>query len=146
MRIVAFIALCMMLGMGLRAQTFTPRMSHADCAGAFRVKDSLVVAQSASPGHGRIMELKAPRGSEKSFAKEHFTTWYEIVAEHSGEWHFELTAINDADDYDFMLFKVDSTTDYCALIRQGELLPVRANIARNDKHTGSGTGLRKRSR
>jgi outer membrane protein OmpA-like peptidoglycan-associated protein len=115
--------------------------AHADCERALLIRPLGVFGPTEAPeGHGQILEIKGNHlGNLYYIEKEHNTVWYRFVAVENTLLTFRIVPISPADDYDFLLFKMDSNT--CEQIKDGTLKALRSNIARNNKHTGGVTGL-----
>lgn len=129
----------------LSSQAFVPAPSNSDCEGAIIVKDSLVWAKKAPLGYGQKMEVSASKESSQSIEKEHHSLWYKIPIEYDCTFSFTLSAMNESDDHDFMLFVADQGDDFCRLLSENKTQVARSNIARNDSEIGSSTGLQELS-
>jgi outer membrane protein OmpA-like peptidoglycan-associated protein len=118
---------------------------NGDCISAILVNINDTTNAIASPeGYGKVLEFK--NNDKKSLLyieREHNTVWYQFEVPADIELTFEITPFRIEDDYDFMLFQYEKNDSigFCEAVRTQKIRPIRTNIARNNKETGSKTGL-----
>lgn len=96
--------------------------------------------KNSAAGFGREQEYPQQRKRKSYlFEKERNTAWFSLAVFTNGFLTFELTPLQNKDDYDWMLFKEtaknnNQTIDYDH--------PVRTNNSRNDRSINGKTGLK----
>ncbi|MFH0893536.1 MAG: OmpA family protein [Bacteroidota bacterium] len=126
------------------AQTWPIRFENADCSKPIVLNDTVYGPTSPVINFGSVQEFSS-NGYQNSqyFPDEIASVWYSFKAPCDGMLTFEICPLNKGNDYDFMLFRDDGTSDICSKIQNKTLKPVRACISRNDKNLESKTGLSK---
>ncbi len=125
----------------LSAQNLFPLdSSHADCKNAISIPPYEWGPTTAPVGAGKKMEISGDFRSLTAFHKEHNTVWYRFQIDKTCDVSFDIIPLNPADDYDFILYKVN-VPNICEAIAKNTAKPIRACISRNDKSIGSKTGL-----
>lgn len=117
--------------------------SHGDCISAIQISVADTIHAIQSPkGYGNNLEFS--NNDPKSLLyiqREHHTVWYQFELPFDGELAFELTPYSPKDDYDFMLFRYNDSTNFCQQVAAKNIQPIRTNISRNNKAIQSKTGL-----
>lgn len=139
------IALAMLLvsSFALPAQSFE-QVEHEnnDCRYAIQIMDTLYGPFAATDGSGQVEDIiEEDRQSVYFFTKERNTAWYTFEATHHANLSMAITPVNEDDDINFLLFKVD-TVDFCKVIQQCLRLPLRSNMSRVDPEWKGMTGMR----
>jgi outer membrane protein OmpA-like peptidoglycan-associated protein len=114
-----------------------------DCekARAVTIRGNARVGPTMAPvggGKGEISESRQRSGY--SFEKEHNSAWYKLNMAVDGNLCFEISPLNQEDDYDFMLFSANGKS-FCDSFLILHLKPLRACISRNRKGSKGITGL-----
>ncbi|WP_264787906.1 OmpA family protein [Aureispira anguillae] len=115
---------------------------HADCDNRLTIKTQKIVGPTTSPkGYGKELEFE---GNEKNslhfIEQENNTVWYQFETKTSGQLIFELEPLDSLNDYDFALYKY-TDDNFCELVEQKEILPIRTNFSRNKLEIAGKTGL-----
>lgn len=115
---------------------------NTDCSNALAIiPDKMYHAEKAPANSGKIMELKANDAQQNYFfEREHHTAWYYFEVPDDGILTMTISPDQIQDDYDWLLFK-KRNENFCKEILTHQLLPLRTNIARNDKNIFSKTGM-----
>ncbi|HXB12529.1 MAG TPA: OmpA family protein [Bacteroidia bacterium] len=116
--------------------SFVFSQHHATCDSA-----AIVISPTYGPVYadGKPNPLLAmPHSGGLYFEKPHTVVWFTFVIPDDTVLTFDLVPANNAHDLDFLLFKNEIGHFNVNLQR---LMPVRSNIARNDKGNGGRTGL-----
>jgi outer membrane protein OmpA-like peptidoglycan-associated protein len=116
--------------------------NHCDCENAITIPPYIWGPTSAPVSSGETMEIDGAFVSLTAFDKEHHTVWYRFRVEKNCIMSFDIIPINQNDDYDFLLYKID-VVNICDAIISNSIKPIRACISRNDKSIQSKTGLGK---
>ncbi len=122
--------------------TYTLNKNHCDCENAIIIPPYDWGPTSAPVGFGEIMEIDGDLVSLTAFDKEHNTVWYRFRVEKDCMMSFDIIPINQNDDYDFLLYKIN-VVNICDAIKSNSVKPIRSCISRNDKTIQSKTGLGK---
>lgn len=121
------------------------KINRPDCDSLFniRISDNLIFGLINPPsGYGNKMEVHSKNKLDKYyFEEEHNSTWYKLIINIAGELIFEIIPEDPNDDYDFMLFKYNDSSDFCQGIRSQKIRPIRTNISRNNLKYNGRTGL-----
>jgi outer membrane protein OmpA-like peptidoglycan-associated protein len=127
---------------GFAQQTVTLTPLNADCNHPVEIKDTLLISTNSPQGPGSILEIT---GNDKKdlhfFEQEHNTAWYWFKVKNDAELSFDIIPVSVNDDYDLSLYRCDAKS-FCSDVKEKKILPVRTCISRNDKKSGSKTGLR----
>lgn len=100
----------------------------------------------APKGFGNKNEISsAKQNSKYTFEKEHNSAWYKLNITISGILTFSIIPNKHDDDYDFMLFKKATNTNFCDSLIKHKISPVRACISRNKNEIKGVTGLKNSS-
>jgi len=144
--IISLLLICLSLGAHsqrkIRIVSKDTLRPLADCDSALLIKARGRIGP-IKPVGGFGNNLDISGNSKKSkyyFSQEHNTAWFKFTAPKNGNFTFEIIPLNQHDDYDFLLFEVDSFTT-CPQIRSRKINPVRTNIARYDTTINGKTGL-----
>ncbi|QEC51707.1 OmpA family protein [Anseongella ginsenosidimutans] len=117
------------------------QLQHGDCANPIELKPGREYIYEKSPfGPGKKQEFDGNEHTLHLFPAEINTVWYRFNAPAEGLVIFEVRPFRQADDYDWMLFKQESTASCDSIFRYG-IKPLRSNRARNDLRMSSKTGL-----
>jgi outer membrane protein OmpA-like peptidoglycan-associated protein len=108
--------------------------SASDCASAIEISTLSKFGPTSSP---KEIKLAA---SDNPFSKSLYQVWYLFKTEKAGMLLFDILPIDAADNYDFLLYKIESD-NYCAEIKTGKLKEIRSNISRNEPEISGITGL-----
>ena len=129
----------------IHVNVFAQKPISGDCSNPIKLVLGKLKAYGptqAPEGEGKINEIEEKRNSKYAFEKEHNSAWYLLQIKVECDLELEIVPTNLRDDYDFLLYKCDSTSGaMCELIRSKKVLPVRSNISRNKKELESKTGL-----
>ncbi|MBA3970643.1 MAG: hypothetical protein H0X46_00575 [Bacteroidetes bacterium] len=115
---------------------------NSDCKSAIQInifKKIKYTSSYPSHGFGSIQEISTAR-SKFIFEKEHNSSWYLLNVQKSGELFFDIIPLDSTNDYDFLLYKIQDSS-FCKNFVLNELIPVRANLAKNAKNSKGLTGL-----
>lgn len=116
----------------------------ADCKYAIQLGSTRKVTYGPTippKGFGKILDIKAcDKQDIFTFEKEHNSAWYYFTAYDDGDVIFEITSVDNKNDYDFMLFKWTDSC-FCEDVKYGYLLPSRTNLSRSGKGGVPMTGL-----
>ncbi len=116
---------------------------NGDCSGAIAITDSVFVQPYAVRGFGNKLEIKEnPSDHKQWLEREHHTTWYRFRSPATTTLTFDIIPDDIEDDIDFLVFE-GSIPGICDKVASRQVAPIRSNISRNDKSTGSRCGLRK---
>jgi len=139
-----FLLCCLPLCHALRAQPgHRLTQENGDCTGAIAITDSVFRQPEAVRGFGNKLEIKEnPSDHKQWFEREHHTTWYKFRSPATTTLTFDIIPDDIEDDIDFLLFE-GAVPGICEKIPGKRVTPVRSNISRNDKSTGSRCGLSK---
>src|ERR1039457_510917 len=107
-----------------------------DCFNAIYVCSNNYVQSNSYSGFGSIQEVTAANSCLQY--GETNSVWYLFHVINSGLLTFQLTPINPADDYDFVLYNMSH--DSCAGIEAGTNHPVRCNYSSTPGATGLANG------
>ncbi len=121
-------------------EIYTLNKKHCDCENAIIIPPYDWGPTSAPVGFGEIMEIDGDLVSLTAFDKEHHTVWYRFRVEKDCMMSFDIIPIDQNDDYDFLLYKID-VVNICDAIKSNSVKPIRSCISRNDKTIQSKTGL-----
>ncbi len=117
-----------------------------DCKSAqqLTITKAFLYGETVAPkGFGEKQEIHSgKRNSNFSFEKEHNTAWYKLLMGANGKLSFDIMPEKPDDDYDFMLFRAYSDSLFCDSLHKHHLMPVRANISRDEEDIKGHTGLR----
>lgn len=112
---------------------------NSDYFGAILINDSVLECAKSPQGFGKTQEVQSNKNSVLYIEKEHNTVWYKLKIKNDCQMSFDLIPFSENDDYDFVVWKLDSTQKvFNPMITK----PIRSNISRNDKSQKSKTGLR----
>lgn len=118
---------------------------HADCENAITISTTKIFGPTTAPnGFGETLEIKDNQlGNKYYFEQEHNTVWYRFKIVKDGILTFDIIPENINDDYDFILYKVNSDEYFfCNYGVKNKIdKPIRSNISRNNKELRSMTGL-----
>lgn len=115
--------------------------SNNDCSRAKPLDLNICHVIQSRKGFGKLQEYKNKKFSSLfSFEREHNSHWFIFTAPNDGVLTFELSPDTIIDDYDWLLYKIDDPI-YCPCIKSKQAVPIRGNIARNDRKQGSKTGM-----
>lgn len=147
---VFIIVIILLLAFHINAQ-ITPvnkkkreRNISCDCNNAVKIK--IDKSKTYGPtldslGFGKIQEIpKKSKNSKFYFEKEHNTAWYLLNVELSGKLLFDIIPKDTTNDLDFILF-IKKDTSFCNDFKKMNLVPIRSNIARNNKNGNTGLNL-----
>jgi len=84
-------------------------------------------------------EIKS-KSNQNLFERAQYPTWYKFKIEKDGILLFDIIPIEQKDNYDFILYKIESA-NYCSDISNGKLEPIVSNMERNDPAIYGMTGL-----
>jgi outer membrane protein OmpA-like peptidoglycan-associated protein len=114
---------------------------NGDCSSPITIKDSIIVLVNSPLGYGNSLEISgnAP-DDELYFEKEHNTVWYKFSVKKDCKLALDITPINEANNFDFMLFQYNGP-NFPAQIKTRKILPIRTCISESDKSPGNKTGL-----
>ena len=119
----------------------------ADIVGAIPIQigNTAKYGPTVSPnGFGKKQEIYGGKRQPYLFKQEHNSAWYQLEVSVSGTLELKIIPIKRKDDYDFVLFKCDTSIEVMAKkIASGKLKPIRANISRVDTGKLGITGLSK---
>jgi outer membrane protein OmpA-like peptidoglycan-associated protein len=118
----------------IRAQELIQIKNSTDCASAYEIS---TLSGFGPTGPPKEVKLDVPNNP---FNKSLYQVWYKFTTEKDGMLLFDILPIDPADNYDFLLYKVESA-NYCNDIKNGKLVEVRSNISRNDPELKGMTGL-----
>lgn len=113
-----------------------------DCKDAIPVaitKNTAFNYVNPAKGFG-IQEIVSNNKNDKSFEREHNTTWYLLSVKNDGELIFEITPIDSTNDYDFLLYRYTDST-FCNSLLNKKINPVRGNLSISTVKSGAKTGL-----
>lgn len=88
---------------------------------------------------GPPKEMK-PGSIDNPFERTQHLAWYKFKSEKDGILLFDIIPIDQQDNYDFVLYKIDSD-NYCKNISEGKLKSKVSNMERNDLSINGMTGL-----
>jgi len=125
---------CCLFSINLNAQELIQIKNAGDCASAIEVSTLSSFGPTASP-----KEIKL-ESSGNPFSKTLYQVWYKFTTEKEGLLLFDILPIDPADNYDFMLYKLESGNT-CTDIKSGKLSEIRSNISRNEPELNGMTGL-----
>lgn len=115
-----------------------------DIANAIEISIDGYSTNQSNTGYGDLMELKAVSNSEDQPFEEINSAWYKLVIPDTLPDNtllsFTLDPKNETEDYDFLIYKYTGE-NFIKEIAEGNLLPVRTNLAKNNLSSGSSTGL-----
>jgi outer membrane protein OmpA-like peptidoglycan-associated protein len=114
---------------------------NGDCSSPITIKDSIIVLVNSPVGYGNILEISgnAP-DDELYFEKEHNTVWYKFSVKKDCKLAFDITPINEADNFDFMLFQYNGP-NFPSQLKIRKTLPIRTCISEGNNEFGNKTGL-----
>ncbi len=114
----------------------------SDCQGAIPWTKNVLDSVQIPNGFGAIKDIWGNNiNSEHYFTREHHTLWLKFKMPNDGAFEFQITPEVAEDDFDFLIFKSDSTKT-CERIVTKEISPIRSNISRKNPATGGMTGLK----
>lgn len=123
------------------AQRKGAALLNNDCSRAKALTANICYDITARKGYGRLQEYKnKAMNALFSFEKEHNSHWFTFTAANDGILTFDLLPDTVIDDYDWLLYRIDDSL-YCPCIKSKQALPIRGNIARNDRKQQSRTGM-----
>jgi outer membrane protein OmpA-like peptidoglycan-associated protein len=114
-----------------------------DCENArvVKIKNNYKIGPTIAPYGFGTQEISNPSKRNKFlFEKEHFSSWYKIIAESSGNLSFTVRPAEKKDDYDFILYKAENDS-FCKYFHKYKDKPLRSNISRGDTAIAGTTGL-----
>ena len=125
------------------AQTMSfPQEGNADCVGALVIRDSVYGPTVPLEGHGKNLDIETNSMSDPYlFEREHNTLWYKFEALYTAKLTFDISAVDSMDDFDFVLFKIDDSKNYCKKIKHNDVKPIRSNMAKGASGFMGSTGL-----
>ncbi len=133
-----YIFLWIVLGIFVRTQ------AQSDCHNAVLLTDTVYHIPKVT-GFGKNKEFNMhPLGNKYYFPTENKSVWYKIPVTQKGTFYFDIIPDNPADDWDFLVFKLN-TDSTCRKIITEQIQPLRSNIARNNLEIQGKTGLNKTS-
>ena len=137
---LALFFISILLITNITAQEIKLSSKNADCIGAIDISGKTEIKASAPISLGQINEISSPKGDIYFFNKEHNTVWYKFVPEFDALLSFTITPNIASDDYDFLLFECPDK-NYCNIIKDKNLKPLRTNISRTKPLANGITGL-----
>ncbi|MCC7332981.1 MAG: OmpA family protein [Flavobacteriales bacterium] len=117
-------------------------MNANDIDNSINIKNATKVFLKCSPkGFGEKIEVASGGKKDKYFfEKEHNVIWFKFKILVTSELLLTIKPKNPEDDYDFLLFKVEDENTINQ-IKSKTQLPIRSNLARNNKDNKGVTGL-----
>lgn len=117
---------------------------HGDFRTAIKIKDSTFGPTTPPVNEGNIVEFHNNKsGNTYFFEKEHHTVWYRIdIPKNANLLTLDIMPLNINDDYDFLIYKFNGSTNFANDIIEKRVIPIRSVLSRNDKRLKSKTGLR----
>lgn len=106
----------------------------ADHSRAITINDSIVGPYDVSTGYGKELEFKLD-----NFVKEENSIWFKFTMVVDTVLTFDIVPMDSLDDYDFMLFKCNSNSQFDS-IRMRKKIPERICFSVNSSKNSS-TGL-----
>ncbi|MFN8259231.1 MAG: OmpA family protein [Bacteroidales bacterium] len=105
-----------------------------NCSDAIEVSTLSVFGPTTPPS-----EIKTKQATNNFEPTQH-SVWYKFKSEKDGILLFDIIPMEPQDNYDFMLYKINSS-NYCNLIEKGKLEPIASNFDRNNPALNGMTGL-----
>lgn len=116
------------------AQELIPIRNAGDCSNAVVISTLSKFGPTGSPKEIKLETVGNP------FGKTLYQVWYKFTTEKEGLLLFDIMPIDPADNYDFLLYKIESPGS-CNDIKSGKLTEIRSNISRNEPDLNGLTGL-----
>lgn len=110
------------------------KQKNADAEFAIEIHDSIYGPTNVSYGHGNILEYNAD-----NFINEGHSAWFKFSFDRDTVLTLDIVPENGKDDYDFLLFKCEST-DCLPDLKKGKKAPERVCYSFNASKNSS-TGL-----
>lgn len=121
-----------------------PALIACDCKNAVKIninKATTYGPTQPTSGFGSVQEITTrSKGDKFNFEKEHNSAWYLLTVNFNGEFVFEITPSDTSNDYDFLLYKY-TDSNFCDVLRQKQVKPVRSNLSRDNAQIKGLTGL-----
>jgi outer membrane protein OmpA-like peptidoglycan-associated protein len=116
------------------AQELIPIKDASGCSTAIEISTLSIFGPTGPP---KEVKIDAPNNP---FSKSLYQVWYKFTTEKAGKLLFDIMPLDAADNYDFLLYKIESP-NYCNDIKSGKLTSLRDNISRNEPAVNGMTGL-----
>jgi outer membrane protein OmpA-like peptidoglycan-associated protein len=114
---------------------------NGDCSSPVIIHDSMLVLVFSPTGWGNELEISGNAADdEKYFEEEHNTVWYKFTVKENCKLTFDITPMNETDNFDFMLFQYNGP-NFPLQMEDKRIAPVRTCISRNDTALNGKTGL-----
>ncbi len=103
--------------------------SSTDCNYALTLDKDTIMDMIAPPnGAGYLFEVKKDASNPDVFDKEHNVVWYKLEVPYSSKLSLDITTIDSADDYDFLLYKA-SDIYFCNKLVNQKVKPILSNLS-----------------
>ncbi len=122
-----------------------PPVFNSDIKTAVEIKLQGYSTDKANTGYGDILEIDPTQLEDPSlFNSESNSNWYRFSIPDSLSDNtmlsFSIVPKDENEDYNFLLFKY-TNRNFAADVKNGNIKPLRGNMAINSEYTGSMTGL-----
>ena len=133
-KLVLIIILVVFSGISIYSQELKHIKNATDCKNAIEISTISKFGPTNPP-----KELKV-KSTDNPFERSQHPTWYKFKIVKDGVLLFDIIPINPNDNYDFLLYKINSE-NYCQNIKSGKNEAIRSNLARADIALQGKTGL-----
>ncbi|MEN8122702.1 MAG: OmpA family protein [Bacteroidota bacterium] len=131
---VLIIILVVFSAISIYSQELKNIKNATDCKSAIEISTISKFGPTNPP-----KELKV-KSTDNPFERSQHPTWYKFKIVKDGVLLFDIIPINPNDNYDFLLYKINSK-NYCQNIKSGKNEAIRSNLARADLALQGKTGL-----